>query len=95
MKKLLNTLYVTNPCYFLGASGDNITLKENGKLIQRYPLHNLEEIVVFSHSGISAELLEKCTEFSIALSILNPYGRLNGRFIPPSEGNVLLRKKTD
>lgn len=93
MKKLLNTLYVTNPCYFLGASGDNITLKENGKLIQRYPLHNLEEIVVFSHSGISAELLEKCTEFSIALSILNPYGRLNGRFIPPSEGNVLLRKK--
>lgn len=93
MKRLLNTLYITNPSFFLGIAGENITLKEKGKIIYRYPLHNLEAIIVFSHSGVSAELLQKCAEYSIALSVLNPFGRLAGRFVSPSQGNVLLRRK--
>ena len=93
MKRLLNTLYITNPSFFLGIAGENIALKEKGKIIYRYPLHNLEAIIVFSHSGVSAELLQKCAEYSIALSVLNPFGRLAGRFVSPSQGNVLLRRK--
>ncbi|VEJ36338.1 CRISPR-associated endonuclease Cas1, subtype I-C/DVULG [Aedoeadaptatus ivorii] len=93
MKKLLNTLYVTSPDYFLGLRGENVVLLQDGKILHRIPLHALESIIAFSYSGISAALLEKCSEREVSVVILNHYGRLCGRFVSMSRGNILLRKK--
>lgn len=93
MRVLLNTLYVINPNYFIGARGESVTLSLEGKVEYMLPLRNLQSIVIFSHSGISARLIQKCTENNISISILSPVGQFYGRFRPVSQGNVLLRKK--
>lgn len=74
MRKLLNTLYVTNPDVHLGAKGDNIVIRENGELKARFPLLNLENIVVFNYNGVSASLMHKCLERKIGLHFLSETG---------------------
>lgn len=93
MKKLLNTLYVTTPSFFIGISGESIILKEKDKVMYRIPLHNLESIIIFSYSGFSSKLLRKCMEYGISISVLSSNGQIYGRFQAPSKGNILLRKK--
>jgi CRISPR-associated protein Cas1 len=59
----------------------------------RLPLHNLENIVCFNHSGASPALMGACAERNIGLCFLSPYGRFLARVIGKVKGNVLLRKK--
>lgn len=95
MRKLLNTLYVTNPDVYLAADGENVALKQEGKIVARVPLLNIEEIVVFGYSGVSPALMRKCLtrEMPITISLLSPFGKLNGRIIGEQNGNVLLRRE--
>ena len=48
MRQLLNTLYITRPNAYLSLNGENIVIKEDNQTIGRYPLHNIESIVLFS-----------------------------------------------
>ena len=41
MKRLLNTLYVTNPERYLSLDGENVVILEKSQEIGRVPLHNL------------------------------------------------------
>ncbi|MBE5965912.1 MAG: type I-C CRISPR-associated endonuclease Cas1 [Lachnospiraceae bacterium] len=93
MRQLLNMLFVTKPDVYLGLNGENITVRENDKIIARYPLHNLEGIVSFSNLGISSQLMEKCVSQNISICFLTPTGRFRARVIGETRGNVLLRKK--
>ena len=77
MRQMLNTLYITLPDVYLALSGDNILIKQENSTIARYPLHNLEDIVVFSYLGISPQLIQKCIEDNIGICYLTT----NGRFI--------------
>lgn len=94
MKKLANVLYVTSPDAYLSLDGENIVIKkEEEKSSMRLPLHNLESIVCFSYLGTSPALMRACTERSIGLCFLTPYGRFQARITGREMGNVLLRKK--
>ncbi len=93
MKKLLNTLYVTNPSYYLALAGKNILIKEEGETVHRFPLHNLQQIMCFSYLGVSPKLMEACAENGIGLSFLSQHGRLQSRVIGMSQGNVIVRKR--
>ena len=44
MRKLLNTLYVTQPDAYLSLDGDNIVLLKDKETLGRLPLHNLESV---------------------------------------------------
>lgn len=93
MRQLLNTLYITNPDVYLGLKGENIIVKQEDKVIARYPLHNLENIVLFSRLGMSPHLMAKCVDNNISICFLTPNGRFKARVIGENNGNVLLRKK--
>lgn len=93
MRQLLNTLYVTRPNAYLSLAGENIVIKEENQIIGRYPLHNIEGIVVFSNLGMSPQLMEKCVDDLISVCFLTPYGRFRARVVGKSYGNVLLRKE--
>jgi CRISPR-associated protein Cas1 len=93
MRQLLNTLYITRPNAYLSLNGENIVIKEDNQTIGRYPLHNIESIVLFSNLGMSPQLMGKCVDNHISICFLTPNGRFRARVVGRSYGNVLLRKK--
>ncbi|MFF2483809.1 type I-C CRISPR-associated endonuclease Cas1c [Paenibacillus sp. NPDC058071] len=93
MKKLLNTLYVTQSDVYLSLDGDNIVLLKEQEKLGRLPLHNLESIVSFGYTGASPALMGYCAERNISLVFMTTTGRFLARVIGESRGNVVLRKK--
>lgn len=93
MKKLLNTLFVTQPDVFLSLDGDNIVLLKEQEKLGRLPLHNLESIVAFGYTGASPALMGYCAERNISITFMSMNGRFLARVIGASKGNVVLRKK--
>ncbi len=93
MRKLLNTLYVTQPNTYLSLEGDNIVLQREQEKIAQLPLHNFESVVSFGYTGASPALMGYCAERSISLVFLTMNGRFLARVIGESKGNVVLRKK--
>ena len=66
MRKLQNTLYVNSDCY-LQLDGENVVAKEDGKVVGRVPLHNLESIVTTGYTGASPALMRACADKNIDL----------------------------
>ncbi|WP_019912984.1 type I-C CRISPR-associated endonuclease Cas1c [Paenibacillus sp. HW567] len=93
MKKLLNTLYITQPSVYLSLDGDNIVLLKEEEKLGRFPLHNLESIVAFGYTGASPALMGYCADSNISLLFLTMNGRFLARVTGQSRGNVVLRKK--
>lgn len=92
MKKLFNTLYVTNKDAYVCKKDDNACVRVDGKDVLRVPLHLLEGIVLFNYAGASAPLLYACAARGISVSVLDERGRFAARVEGPVSGNVLLRK---
>lgn len=93
MRHLLNTLYITLPDVYLSTSGENIVIKQDDKILVRYPFHNLEDIVLFSYLGMSPKLIQKCMNYGIGICYLTPTGRFIGRLRGETKGNILLRRQ--
>lgn len=93
MRKLLNTLYVTQEDYYLSRERDNIVVKQDGKVLKRFPYRILEGIVCFSYIGMSPSLIKLCNENGISITLLTPSGSFCGRFVGKTNGNVLLRRE--
>ena len=91
MKKLLNTLYITDETAYLSLDGENIVVKMSGDKTARFPLVNLENIVCFSYLGCSPALMGKCCEDGVGICFLSPEGRFLARVQGKPCGNVLLR----
>lgn len=92
MKKLLNTLFVMHSDSYLALDGDNIVIIQDD-VKKRLPLHNLESIVTFGHTGASPALMGYCAEQNIPIVFLTSNGRFRARVIGKSKGNVVLRKE--
>lgn len=92
MKKLLNTLYITNKDYYLALDGENIVVKQEGDVIGRFPLHNLQSVLCFHYMGVSPALLAACCKRGIDLVFLTNSGQFGARVVGASYGNVLLRR---
>ncbi|WP_152655683.1 type I-C CRISPR-associated endonuclease Cas1c [Oceanobacillus sp. CFH 90083] len=93
MRKLLNTLFVTQPNIYLSLDGDNIVLNKEKEKLGRVPLHNLESIVSFGYTGASPGLMGYCADNNISMTFLTMNGRFLARVTGMSRGNVHLRKK--
>lgn len=92
MRKLLNTLFVTQPDVYLSLNGDNVVLRKDDEQLGRLPLHNLESIVSFGYTGASPALMGYCAENNISMVFLTKNGRFLARVTGSSQGNVILRK---
>lgn len=92
MKKLLNTLYVTDPEARLVKADDALSVLVDERQVLHVPFHLLEGIVLFGYRGLSAPLLGACAERGISVSLLDANGRFLARLEGPISGNVLLRR---
>lgn len=93
MRKLLNTLYVTNPDVYLTKDGENVVAKLDQKEVMRIPVLNLEGIVGFNRLGASPYLMAMCAEKNIGMCFLTQSGRFLARVTGETNGNVLLRRR--
>lgn len=93
MRKLLNSLYITDESVYLILDGENIVCKSDGDIKLRIPFLNIESIFCFSYLGCSPALMGKCAEYGIPINFISPYGRFLARVSGKSRGNVFLRKK--
>lgn len=97
MKKLLNTLYVTDPDAYLALDGENVVIykieDEKRQEKARFPLHNLENIVTFGYRGISPALMCHAAECGIGVAFFSSSGKFQCRVEGERHGNVLLRRE--
>lgn len=92
MKKLLNTLYVTDPEARLVKADDAVSVLVDERQVLHVPFHLLDSIVLFGYRGCGATLLGECAQRGISLSFLDAHGRFLARLEGPVSGNVLLRR---
>ncbi len=91
MRKLLNTVYVTNENSYLSLDGENIVCKVDGEIKLRVPFDNIENIVCFSYVGCSPALMGKCVSISIPINFVTPQGKFLAKVCGGTQGNVFLR----
>lgn len=91
MRKLLNTLYITNEQAYLSLDGENLVCQEGGKTLLRVPFDNVENIVCFSFLGCSPALMGKCVAKCIPINFISPQGRFLAKVCGETKGNVFLR----
>lgn len=93
MRRLLNTLYIVSEDNYLSLDGENVAVQNEKKILARYPLHTLENIVSFSYKGASPALMGACCERGVGLCFFSPQGKFLSRVVGKEYGNVLLRKE--
>ncbi len=93
MKKLLNTLYITNELCYLSKDGENIVIKIDDKEVKRLPIHILQGIICFNYNGVSPGVIKLCSNNNISLALMTPRGDMCGRFVGKTNGNVHLRRE--
>lgn len=91
MRKLLNTVYVTNEKAYLSLENDNLVCRIEGETKLRIPFANTEAIVCFGYLGCTPALMGKCVEEQVSLSFVSPQGRFLAKVVGETRGNVFLR----
>ena len=91
MRKLLNTVYVTNEMAYLTLDGENLVCKIDGEIKLRIPFENIENIVCFNYIGWSPALMGKCVGKTIPINFVSPQGRFLAKVCGETKGNVFLR----
>lgn len=92
MRKLLNTLYITQELAYLSLDGENIVISIESEEKFRIPFCNIESIVCFNYLGASPALMGKCAAENISLCFMSPSGRFLARVTGPTKGSVHLRR---
>ena len=92
MRKLLNTLYVQQPDYYLSLEQEAVVISKDRVTVAKFPLLNFESIVTSSQVSVSPSLLAACMEREISITYLDRNGKFLARVSGQNIGNVLLRK---
>ena len=91
MRKLLNTIYITNELTYLTLDGENLVCKIEGETKLRIPFENIENIVCFNYLGCSPALMGKCVSKNIPINFISPQGKFLAKVCGETKGNVFLR----
>lgn len=91
MRKLLNTIYITNEQAYLFLDGENLVCRIDNIDKFRIPFDNVENIVCFNYLGCSPALMGKCVNNCIPINFVSPQGKFLAKVCGETKGNVFLR----
>lgn len=91
MRKLLNTLYITNEKAYLALDGENLVCRIENENKFRIPFDNIESIVCFGYTGCSPAVMGKCVSKCIPINFVSPQGKFLAKVCGETKGNVFLR----
>ncbi len=92
MRKLLNTLFITEEKAYISLENENIVIKVDGVITHKFPLRRLEQILSFSYYGATPAFLGECAKQQIGYAFYTPQGKFLARIQGLDQGNVYLRK---
>jgi CRISPR-associated protein Cas1 len=92
MRKLQNTLYITNPDAYVACRGQTLEVRVEKETRLQIPVHTLEGLVCFGEVGMSPFAMSLCAEHGVGVSFHTRSGRFMARVQGPVSGNVLLRR---
>ena len=98
MKQHLNTLYVQTQGTYLAKDGEAVAVRGedehgNRRVLLRVPMHNLGGVVTFGRVGVSPALMALACRCGTSITLMTEHGRLQGRVVGFTPGNVLLRRE--
>lgn len=91
MRKLLNTIYVTNDKAYLSLENNNLVCSIETEKKLKVPLDNIENIVCFGYLGCSPALMGECVSKKIPINFMSPSGKFLAKIYGETKGNVFLR----
>ena len=91
MRKLLNTVYITNESTYISLDGENLVCKIDNEEKLRIPFENIENVVCFNYIGCSPALMGKCVSKTIPINFISPQGKFLAKVCGETKGNVFLR----
>lgn len=91
MRKLLNTLYITNENSYLSLDGENLVCRIENDEKFRIPFDNIENIVCFGYMGCSPAVMGKSVSKCIPINFVSPQGKFLAKVCGETKGNVFLR----
>ncbi len=88
-------LLVSNYGSFLGKKSERLVLKENGKIINEIPFHDLTQVIIDTPgASLSTDAIKECVEYGIQISFLTPSGKPFARLVSPYlTGTVITRRE--
>ncbi|MBN2716103.1 MAG: type I-C CRISPR-associated endonuclease Cas1 [Deltaproteobacteria bacterium] len=93
MKKLLNTLFVTQDGAYLHKIRETVSVEQGNTKLLQVPVLALSNIFCFGRVNMSQQLMHHCMENSIGVAYFSEYGRFQARVVGRKNGNVLLRRE--
>lgn len=91
MRKLLNTIYITNENAYLSLDGEQLVCLIDDEKKVKIPFDNIEAVVCFNYPGCSPAVMGKCVEKMIPISFHSPSGKFLAKVGSNTRGNVFLR----
>lgn len=88
-------LLVSNYGSFLGKKSERLVLKENGKVVNEIPFHDLEQVTIDTPgASLSTDLIRECVEHGVQISFLTPAGKPFAKLVSPYlTGTVITRRE--
>lgn len=88
------TLYVTEPGARIEKEYRRVLVTSpDDEVLLSAPLAHVNEIVLVGSVGVTTQALLSLLDAGVSFSIIGASGKLRGRLVPPSEGNIFLRRK--
>lgn len=86
------TLYVTETGARLEKEYKRIlVVSKDDEVLLNVPLVHVNDVVLVGSVGVTTPAMQSLLEAGVSLSIISRAGRLLGRLLPPSAGNIFLR----
>lgn len=72
---------------------ENLTIKEEGKVIQQVPFHKIFSIFVVGNCTLTSVFIKKCVKYGVVLVLMEKNFSVYAVIGEETEGNFLLREK--
>ena len=87
------TLYVLEPGARLEKEYQRLLVVKDDELLLRVPIQRVTQVVLIGRVGVTTPALHALLHAEIPLLIVNRSGKLQGRLLPPTGGNLPLRQE--
>lgn len=88
------TLYVTEPGARIEKEYKRIlVMSKDEEVLFSAPLVHVTDVVIVGSVGVTTQAMLSLLEAGVSFSIVSRAGKLLGRLMPPSEGNIFLRRE--
>ena len=88
------TLYVTEPGARIEKEYRRILVASRDEVVLlSVPLVHVTDVVIVGSAGVTTQAMLSLLDEGVSFSIISASGKLRGRLLPPSEGNIFLRRR--